>query len=199
LGIALDSFRYALERVGEPREIHEIKSHFGTGADRMLARIVGDPVKGAKAFEYYLQHQASMVDSVRVHKGIRDILEKCQARQMPLGLFTGRHSLDLKIILDAKNLQSFFKVQITDNLLNHSKPAPDGIIAAAHGLGVEPSQTIYVGDSPMDIKAAKAAGAISVAALWDSLVVESEMLAQKPDFMAKTPAQVLEFFELASQ
>jgi HAD superfamily hydrolase (TIGR01509 family) len=39
-----------------------------------------------------------------------------------------------------------------------SKPAPDGVLEACRALGVEPSETILIGDSRFDEGAAKAAG-----------------------------------------
>ena len=47
-----------------------------------------------------------------------------------------------------------------------AKPHPDGLIDCCKALGVEPSASVYIGDSPSDGKAAKAAGMRSVGVLW---------------------------------
>jgi phosphoglycolate phosphatase len=47
-----------------------------------------------------------------------------------------------------------------------AKPQPDGLIACCGELGVEPTDAIYVGDSPSDGKAAAAAGMRSIGVLW---------------------------------
>ena len=47
-----------------------------------------------------------------------------------------------------------------------AKPAPDGLVVCCAALGVVPSASIYVGDSPSDGKAARAAGMKSIGVLW---------------------------------
>jgi HAD superfamily hydrolase (TIGR01509 family) len=49
--------------------------------------------------------------------------------------------------------------------VEHAKPAPDLLLKAAGLLGVEPTETWYVGDSRWDMLAAKAAGMHAVAVL----------------------------------
>ena len=56
-----------------------------------------------------------------------------------------------------------------------AKPAADGLLMCCEKLGVSPHMCVYVGDSPSDGKAARAAGMHSVGVLWgahreDSLV-----------------------------
>ena len=47
-----------------------------------------------------------------------------------------------------------------------AKPAADGLLECCEKLGVEPALSVYVGDSPSDGKAAKAAGMPSVGVAW---------------------------------
>jgi phosphoglycolate phosphatase-like HAD superfamily hydrolase len=47
-----------------------------------------------------------------------------------------------------------------------AKPAPDGLLVCCETLGVDPACSVYVGDSPSDGKAARAAGMKSAGVLW---------------------------------
>ena len=47
-----------------------------------------------------------------------------------------------------------------------AKPAADGLYLCAEQLGCVPSDCVYVGDSPSDGKAARAAGMRSIGVLW---------------------------------
>ena len=47
-----------------------------------------------------------------------------------------------------------------------AKPAADGLLLCCERLGVEARHAVYVGDSPSDGKAARAAGMRSVGVLW---------------------------------
>ena len=46
------------------------------------------------------------------------------------------------------------------------KPAPDGVYAIMERLDVSPEETIYVGDSWVDIETGRAAGNFAVGVLW---------------------------------
>jgi HAD superfamily hydrolase (TIGR01509 family) len=51
---------------------------------------------------------------------------------------------------------------IDGSAVEHAKPAPDLLLAAARALGVEPSRSWYVGDAIWDMKAANAAHMLAV-------------------------------------
>jgi phosphoglycolate phosphatase len=53
----------------------------------------------------------------------------------------------------------FHAVQGTDGGMR-TKPAPDVVLAAARKLGVDVKESVYIGDTPRDMRAAKAAGCI---------------------------------------
>jgi phosphoglycolate phosphatase-like HAD superfamily hydrolase len=47
-----------------------------------------------------------------------------------------------------------------------AKPAPDGLHAALAQVNVSPAQAVFVGDSPGDMSAARAAGVLALGATW---------------------------------
>ncbi|MCL7382291.1 HAD family hydrolase [Streptomyces sp. 35G-GA-8] len=46
------------------------------------------------------------------------------------------------------------------------KPTPDGLTAALKRVHVEPEYVLFVGDSPGDMTAARAAGVLALGAVW---------------------------------
>lgn len=195
LGPALESFNYALDQVNlPPRAPEVIKRHFGAGADRIFFNILGDQGLAMRAFEAYLDHQTELAKQMKLHDGIRELLDLATSREIPMGIVTGRHAKDLEIVLRPHKLGDYFQSLIADSHLPKSKPAPDGILLAAKQLGISPCDSIYVGDSIFDIKAAHAAGSIPVGALWDELAKEEELAIEKPEAMAKVPSEVWAFF-----
>lgn len=191
LGQAMESFNYALDEVGyPPRPVEAIKRYFGAGADRILQHILGNEAQAAQAFERYLDHQSHLAARTRLHDGVLDLLERVHGAGLPMAVVTGRHARDLEIVLRPHRVHDYFQTQIADNHVPHSKPAPDGILLACTRLGLPPEQTAYIGDSTMDMVAAKAAGSFAVAALWDELTIESEMRAAGAQALAATPADV---------
>ena len=57
-------------------------------------------------------------------------------------------------------------------------------------LGAEPHQAAYVGDSPFDIRAAKAAGVFAVAVGWGGIHPDERLEREQPDALVHTPAEL---------
>ncbi len=51
---------------------------------------------------------------------------------------------------------------------------------------------MYIGDSPFDIQAAKAAGVFSVAVAWGGIHPDERLLAEEPDAFVRTPEELLD-------
>jgi HAD superfamily hydrolase (TIGR01509 family) len=59
--------------------------------------------------------------------------------------------------------------------VEHAKPAPDLLLLAAKGLGVEPGRCWAVGDSTWDMRAAVAGGIVAIGVMAGSAVSESAL------------------------
>ena len=192
LGMGLGSYNYALSQIGEPpRDENEIKKLFGASADRILQQLLKNDQKARKAFDYYLEHEERNTPNVKLHDGIHELLQKLKSQNIPMGIVTGRHNRDLDFILSHHKLNHFFSAIVCDNHLLNSKPAPDGILLASSQLGLAPEDTYYVGDSVMDMQAAKAANSKSIAAVWDKWSKIEEMKQTNPHAWANHPLEIL--------
>jgi HAD superfamily hydrolase (TIGR01509 family) len=88
-----------------------------------------------------------------------------QAEGVPLALATSSQRERLERTLAAADLHGLFAVTVAGDEVARGKPAPDGYLAAARLLGIEPADCVAVEDSQAGIDAAKAAG-IPVLAVW---------------------------------
>jgi phosphoglycolate phosphatase-like HAD superfamily hydrolase len=77
-------------------------------------------------------------------------------------------------------LPFFDHVQGTDGF--PAKPNPDVIFKALEGLGAQPEDCLFVGDSPADMEAAKRAGVKSCAVTY-GYGLREELLKWEPDFL----------------
>jgi sugar-phosphatase len=81
-----------------------------------------------------------------------------QADGATLAVATSSQRERLERTLTAANLDGLFAVTVAGDEVAHGKPAPDGYLAAARFLRVDPADCVAVEDSQAGIDAAKAAG-----------------------------------------
>lgn len=167
----------------------EVIARFGIPDPAMILReLPGDA--GAQAVEVYHAHYERQHGIVTPFPGVTEILRDLRRRAVPLGLMTGKGRRSARITLDRLGWGEMFGVVITGEDVERQKPDPDGPLAAARALDVPAADCAFVGDSPADIGAARAARMVSVAAGWHP-VFRDAIRAMRPNVWAETPADVL--------
>ena len=71
------------------------------------------------------------------------------------------------------------------------KPSPDSTLHMLQNFNCSASDTLFVGDSIVDIKTAQNANINSVAVLWGN-GTEEEFKKQKSDFILESPLEMLD-------
>ena len=98
------------------------------------------------------------VEEIRLVPGALATLERLAPR-FPLGIATSRDRWSAAAILEAELLSRFFQSVATARTTLRAKPHPQPIIWTADQLGVPPQSLLVVGDTTVDIRAGRAAGA----------------------------------------
>lgn len=96
--------------------------------------------------------------------GTPDVL-RVLARRYHLGIVTSRSTQDAAAYLSQYGLSSHISVVVTRNDTRRLKPHPAPIRLAAARLGVAVAQCVMVGDTSVDVRAAKTAGALAIGVL----------------------------------
>jgi N-acetyl-D-muramate 6-phosphate phosphatase len=96
--------------------------------------------------------------------GVERLLHRLKPRY-PLAVVSARNQTGSLAFLRQFKLEPFFDHIITAQTCPHTKPYPDPILHAARLMGVAPSEVLMVGDTTVDITAARKAGAQSVGVL----------------------------------
>ncbi len=100
----------------------------------------------------------------RLIEGSEALLEAL-APQVKLAVVTTRARAEGHAFVRTAGFERFFPVVITRQDVWRMKPHPAPVLAAAEKLGVEAQRCILVGDTVMDVRAAKRAGAVAVGVL----------------------------------
>ena len=95
--------------------------------------------------------------------GAMEFLDALKARGIPIALVTSSNELKMDHLWhDMPELKDKFDVIITGDEVKNSKPDPEGYLAAASALGVDPKRCAVFEDSLQGVKAGKAAGAFVI-------------------------------------
>jgi len=190
--IILASMQHAVRTVLD-REIAYEELAATVGGQGLVAQMRElDPDRADELVDVYKQHNDPLHDTLEAFEELLAVLPRLKAEGRKLGIVTAKRHRTVALALDRfPELAEHFDVVIAHEDTDRHKPDPDPVLAAVERLGAEPSQAAYVGDSPFDIQAAKAAGAFAVAVGWGGIHSDERLLDEEPDAFVRTPEELL--------
>lgn len=96
--------------------------------------------------------------------GVDELLKQLHGRY-PMSVVSARDEKGTRRFLEQYGLVKYFDAIVTGLSARHTKPYPDPILLAAQKMGVSPENCLMIGDTTVDIRAGKAAGAQTVGVL----------------------------------
>ncbi|WP_085900467.1 HAD-IA family hydrolase [Kiloniella majae] len=100
-----------------------------------------------------------------VFDGVREMLQRLDQPETLLAIATGKNLRGLKKSLDHHGFQDHFvTLKTADD--GPSKPHPEILYQAMAENGVDPKDTVMIGDTTYDIEMARAAGVSAVGVSW---------------------------------
>ena len=159
------SVNAALVAVGLPaRARAEIERFVGEGARTLVSRAVAphaELVEPALAawWSHYRDHG---LDRTRPFAGLPELLTRSDRR---LAVHTNKPGALARQLLSGLGLLDRFAI-VTGGDEAPRKPSPAGTLAIMRRLGARARDTIFIGDSPTDVRTARAAGVTLVGVTW---------------------------------
>jgi pyrophosphatase PpaX len=143
--------------------------------------------------EAYRVHNEPLHDTLEAFTGMLGVLSTLREQGRKLGIVTAKRRRTVGLAFDRLPwLSGQFDVVIAHEDTARHKPEPQPVLAAVERLGAEPADAAYVGDSPFDIRAAKAAGAFAIAVGWGGIHSADTLLAEEPDAFVDDPEELLD-------
>ena len=187
--------------------VETIRGYVGDGVLRLLTRALGHDVRtgmtgpsglpvsdemlqeGLAVFgEHYGRH---LLDNTVAYPGVLDMLVRF--RRFPLHLATNKPRVFTDAILAGLHLNGAFRKIVAGDEAPARKPDPSHLQACLEGLDVEPEAVVVVGDSPNDINAARAMGAVAVGCTY-GLVTPGLVRSAKPDLIIDSLEELSRLF-----
>ncbi len=125
--------------------------------------------------------------------GTQEMLQTLTQRY-PMAVVTSRGEGSTKAFLKKYNLLPYFKCIATAQTCKHTKPYPDPILWTAREMGVNANECLIIGDSSVDIRSGKVAGAQTVGVLC-GFGSETSFLHCGADMILATPLDLVKVLD----
>ena len=190
-GIILASFRYAtrtiLNRVIPDEEL--VASVGGSSIHEQMKEI--DEDRAEELVQVYREHNEPLHEDIEAFDGIVDLLSELQTQGRKLGIVTAKRERAVKLVLDLLSLDGYFKAVVTaESTLNH-KPHPEPILQALEDLDAEPAGAAFVGDSPFDMGAGRAAKVFTIGVAWGGIHPSERLAEAGAEVLVSSPEELL--------
>jgi pyrophosphatase PpaX len=188
--LILSSFQHATRTVLR-REIPAEVLMANVGGHGLLAQMREfDEEQADELVRVYREHNIAAYDAVLAFEGIDDVLAWLRDAGCRLGVVTVKNRATVDLTFELLTIGRYFETVVTGDDTERHKPEPDPLLLALGQLGVGASTAAYVGDSPFDIRAARAAGMTAVAAGWGRIHPTERLEAEQPHHVAHTPGDL---------
>lgn len=189
------AMNYALESLDQPTfTTEQYYKMVGNGMKNLCRRALEEDKQAlleellARYNARYLSH---CCDETRVYDGVPQLLRELKSRGYQLALITNKPAGQAKNVMDTLLPDVPLDVIWGQQPPFAVKPDPAVYFHVCKLLGVKPEETVYCGDSDVDIQFAHNAGAKGLGCLW-GFRGEAELKAAGADLLAKTPLEILE-------
>jgi phosphoglycolate phosphatase len=115
------------------------------------------PHADARWLAHFAQETVELID------GVRDALHELASRGIDAAVVTSGSRSRIEREIEAHGLAAMIRECICGSDLPQKKPHPAALQLCLSRLDLDPSDAVYVGDSPEDVLMAKAAGVYAVA------------------------------------
>jgi len=190
--LIVNSALYAFEKCGHPAPAaEEWVADLGMPLRAMFGRFVEDEAVMTQLVAGYREYQLANHDRlVRPYEEVESTLRTLHERGFALAVVTSKAEPLAHRGLEHVGLDGFFDVVVGLESCTRHKPDPEPVHIALDRLGLPPAAAAFVGDSPHDMNAGRAAGVTTIAALWGPFS-RDQLAASRPDHYIERMSELL--------
>lgn len=192
-----DAVNYALAAYGMPqRSIDEIRQFVGNGIRRLMVRAVpngeDNPVFAEVFAAFRGYYDVHCNDKTKPYEGIMELIDALKKQNIQLAIVSNKVDSAVQTLNERYFPQ--IAVAVGDREGLKRKPAPDSVFAAMEAFGAKRAETLYVGDSEVDIETAQNAGIQCASVLWGFRNKE-QLTKSGARIFVEQPLELLELLE----
>lgn len=175
----------------------------GEGVVALITRALPDEIKNEDIInscvgEFREEYRKSWNIKTKPYKGIAEMLDLITLRGLKMAVLSNKPDYFTK-----KCVAAFLPNWKFDRIIGQrddvpKKPDPAGAKEIAEYLAVSPSEIIYVGDTPIDMETAIAAGMLPVGVLW-GFRPEDELKRSGAHRVIQKPEEIIEVIDHSTE
>ena len=170
LGDLAASTNYALRQYGMPEHtIDDVRRFVGNGVGKLIERAIPEGLANpqyedvlATFRKHYMLHS---LDTTAPYPGIESLLHSLRSHGCNVAVVSNKF-YNATVELCRHFFADTVEVAIGERENIRRKPAPDTVFEAMRQLGVSGGDTVYVGDSDVDVATARNSGIPCISVLW---------------------------------
>ena len=156
-----------MKQLGMPEHGEEkVRNWVGNGVERLTRRALigqldGEPDDALfeKAYPIFLDlYDKNVCERSCLYEGVREALDFLKTTGVKIGCVTNKNAQFTLPILEKLGVKDDFEIIVCGDTLTKKKPDPLPLLHSAEQLGAKPEESLMLGDSMSDVKAARAAG-----------------------------------------
>ena len=167
------------------------REHNGRTLEALSRELLGEDWR--RFAERYRERYYAIAFDPEPFEGVVETLDALRAEGLELAVVTSKISWGATGELARMGLLERFATVVGHDDCERHKPDPEPLFVAMERMLLDdPREIAYVGDTPADVQAARAAGCHAIGALWGSLDAE-RVRAEAPDLAAAHPSEALAY------
>lgn len=188
-GTLVDSYNALAEAVNHARRTHglnelsalRIKEFVGDGIERLLQRAFErTDVPRSVQDAFVSRYDEVCCGESKVLADVESTLERLAKLKVKMAVCTNKPTFFSKKILDFLKLSRHFAAIVGPDLAGARKPEARHLLFTLESVACDPCDTLFVGDMPIDVRAARNSG-LDVAVVATGSSTREQLAAAEPD------------------
>lgn len=205
-GTLVDSYAALTEAVNHARRVHglddlsalRIRDFVGDGVERLLERAFDRPdVPHTVVTAFESRYDEVCCEESRILADVDVTLERLDEMGVLMAVCTNKPTFFSRKILDFLGLARFFRAIVGPDVAGARKPDGRHLTATLASVPCTPGETLFVGDMPIDVRAARNSG-VDVAVVPTGSSTREQLTAAEPDHFLERFADVLQIVQRES-
>lgn len=163
VNFTLDLFDY------ETCTLEEVSSYVGNGIEQLMRRALPTNIS-EKEFalclacfkDHYSKH---CCEKTRPYPGMMELLQLLKSRDIKVGVLSNKYQEAAEEVCE-HYFAGLYDIVVGESEHCRRKPAPDGINMICEKLNIPKDETLFFGDTEVDVKTGDNAGVYCVSVLW---------------------------------